>query len=65
MKIWEYLSNKDLYGGGLTDLENQVLRCLGDNDPEVKKKLKHEFEQYLLAEELGEVKHENVTNKKN
>ena len=55
MKIWEYLSRKGLYGGGLSDLENQVLRSLGENDPEVRIKLKNDFEQYLCKTELGEV----------
>ena len=53
MKIWEYLMRKRLYGERLNAMEEQVLTCMINSDPEVKAIAAHWWQQWLEVQTIG------------
>lgn len=47
MKIYKYLWNKYLYGGGLKEMEKQVLACIIEENQEIKKELRNDLTEHL------------------
>ena len=61
MKIYEYLLRKHLYGGGLNQMEEQVVRCLAENDPKVKEQIKKVVEHFPKTQVIGVAQSVKIT----